>query len=344
MNQLATKDPRVDPRIRAILPRWPQDSATNVASRDELLAEANSPQGRRNAALEADFMNVADSEDVAPSRGLSLTAQTISVAPEGNRLIVRIIRPDGNQVLPCVYFIHGGGMASLSCFFGNYSAWAKILAAKGVAVVMIEFRNAVVPSSVLEVAPFPAGLCDCVGGLEWLSAHADELAIDSARVVVAGESGGGNLTLATGLALKRQGKLHLVRGLYALCPYINGHWPDERYPSSSAFNGYALELYSNRGAMAYGIDAFNEQNPLAWPGFATVEDLRGFPPTVVSVNECDPLRDEGIAFYRRLLAAGVEARGRVVLGTTHATELYPTLCPEITDATASDLVAFTLSK
>ncbi len=65
---------------------------------------------------------------------------------------------------------------------------------------------------------------------------------------------------------------------------------------------------------------------------------------MVSVNECDPLRDEGIAFYRRLLAAGVEARGRVVLGTTHATELYPTLCPEITDATASDLVAFTLSK
>ena len=55
--------------------------------------------------------------------------------------------------------------------------------------------------------------------------------------------------------------------------------------------------------MAYGIDEFNNQNPLAWPGFANEEDVRGFPSTVISVNECDPLRDEGIAFYRLLLSA-----------------------------------------
>ena len=82
---------------------------------------------------------------------------------------------------------------------------------------------------------------------------------------------------------------------------------------------------------------------MAWPGFASSHDLNGLPPTVISVNECDPLRDEGIALYRRLLEAGVAARGRVVLGTTHATELYPTLCPEITHATADDLVAFVRS-
>jgi acetyl esterase/lipase len=335
-------DPRLDPRVRAIQPRWPQGPATSVDSRDELLAEANSPEGRASEALEAEFLKGADNEVVAPSEGLSITARDITVAPQGQRIKVRIIRPEGDEILPCVYYIHGGAMASLSCFMDNFSAWAKILAAKGVAVVMVEFRNAVVPSAVAEVAPFPAGLHDCLGGLEWLHDHADELAIDPARVVVAGESGGGNLTLAVGLWLKRQGRLHLVRGLYALCPYINGSWPDERYPSSSEFNGYALELFGNRGAMGYGIDAFNEQDPLAWPGFATVEDLRGFPPTVISVNECDPLRDEGIAFYRRLLAAGVEASGRVVLGTTHATELYPTLCPDITHRTADDLVAFAL--
>jgi len=340
VNPNASTDSRVDPRVSALLPRWPQDSPADVASRDELLAEANSPEGRRSAALEAAFMNEADNEAVSPSEGLSITDRDITVAPEGNRINIRVIRPRGNQTLACVYFIHGGAMSSLSCYFGNYSAWAKILAAKGVAVVMVDFRNAVVPSSVPEVAPFPAGLNDCVGGLEWLHAHADELGIDPARVVVAGESGGGNLTIATGLSLQRRGKLHLVRGLYALCPYLNGHWPDERYPSSVEFNGYGLELHSNRGAMAYGIDAFTERDPLAWPGFATAADLAGLPPTVISVNECDPLRDEGVALYRRLLEAGVEARGRMVLGTTHATELYPTLCPEITHATASDLVAF----
>ena len=66
--------------------------------------------------------------------------------------------------------------------------------------------------------------------------------------------------------------------------------------------------------MAYGIEAFNARNPLAWPSFATREDVEGLPPVVISVNECDPLRDEGIAFYRLLLGAGVPARCRQVDG------------------------------
>ena len=69
------------------------------------------------------------------------------------------------------------------------------------AVVTVDFRNAVVPSSVPEVAPFPAGLNDCVSGLKWVIANAAHLSIDPDRVIVAGESGGGNLTLATGLKL-----------------------------------------------------------------------------------------------------------------------------------------------
>ena len=58
------------------------------------------------------------------------------------------------------------------------------------------------PSSAPEVAPFPAGLNDCVSGLKWVHANAARLDIDPARIVVAGESGGGNLTLATGLKLQ----------------------------------------------------------------------------------------------------------------------------------------------
>ena len=158
-----------------------------------------------------------------------------------------------------------------------------------------------VPSSVPEVAPFPAGLNDCVSGLKWVVANAGHLGIDPARIIVAGESGGGNLTLATGLKLKQDGELGLIKGLYALCPYIAGQWPTPECPSSTENNGILLELHNNRGAIGYGIEAFNERNPLAWPSFATVEDVQGFPPTVISVNECDPLRDEGINFYRLLL-------------------------------------------
>jgi len=101
-----------------------------------------------------------------------------------------------------------------------------------------------------------------------------------------------------------------------------------------------LDLHNNRGAVGYGIDAFKERNPLAWPSFATVEDVSGFPPTVISVNECDPLRDEGINFYRLLLRAGVPARGRQVLGTMHATEIFTIACPEVSRDTARDIAAF----
>ena len=63
---------------------------------------------------------------------------------------------------------------------------------------MVDFRNCVTSSSVPEVAPFPAGLDDCVSGLRWVAANHEELGIYQGRIVVAGNSGGGNLTLATG--------------------------------------------------------------------------------------------------------------------------------------------------
>lgn len=74
--------------------------------------------------------------------------------------------------------------------------------------------------------------------------------------------------------------------------------------------------------------------------FATAEDVAGFPPTVISVNECDPLRDEGIVFYRLLMHNGVRARCRQVMGTIHATEIFPTCCPDISYSTASDIAEF----
>jgi acetyl esterase len=58
---------------------------------------------------------------------------------------------------------------------------------------------------------------------------------------------------------------------------------------------------------------------------------------VISVNECDPLRDEGINFYRFLMSNGVHARCRQVMGTAHATEIFISCCPDITRDTARDI-------
>ena len=333
-----TEDPRIDPRIKAIFgampPAPPQGNAT---SREQQLAEENSEAAKARAAAQVAMFDMVDNEQVAPSKGLKVSVETFRSEPDGNTVKIRVIRPDTNERLPCVYYIHGGGMMVMSCFDGMYRAWGKIIAGQGVAVAMVDFRNCLRASSAPEVAPFPAGLNDCVAGVKWVHAHADMLNIDAKRIIVAGESGGGNLTLATGLKLKREGELGLIKGLYAMCPYIAGEWPQDKYPSSTENNGILLDLHNNRGAMAYGIGELKAKNPLAWPGFATEEDVKGFPPTVISVNECDPLRDEGISFYRLLLRAGVAARCRQVMGTIHGTEIFAVACPDISRDTAASI-------
>lgn len=333
-------DKRLDPRIKALLAGLAVEASGDVDSREQLLAEADTEEARQQADLLRSFMELCDTEEAAPSAGLRVHSEKIESQPDGNSINLQVIRPDNDETLPCVYYIHGGGMASLSCYDGMYRGWGKIIAANGVAVVMVDFRNSVTPSSAPEVAPFPAGLNDCVSGLRWVAASAAHLGIDPARIIVAGESGGGNLTLATGLRLKLDGDLGLITGLYALCPYIAGQWPAPECPSSTENNGILLDLHNNRGAIGYGIEAFHARDPLAWPSFATVQDLLGFPPTVISVNECDPLRDEGINFYRLLLEAGVPARARQVMGTMHGTEIFTIACPEISRDTARDIAAF----
>jgi acetyl esterase len=333
-------DPRIDSRIKAFLSAVPSEPARDVDSRETLIAEASSPEALAAFEVLRTFMDLCDTEEAAPSAGLRIHEEHVVSKPDGNTINLRVIRPDTDATVACVYYIHGGGMASLSCYDGMYRGWGKLIAANGVAVVMVDFRNSVSPSSVPEVAPFPAGLNDCLSGLRWVVDHASHLNIDLTRIVVAGESGGGNLTLATGLALKRDGDLNLVKGLYALCPYIAGQWPLPESPSSMENEGILLSLHNNRGAMGYGIEAFNERNPLAWPSFATLDDVKGLPPTVINVNECDPLRDEGVNFYRLLLQAGVPARCRQMMGTMHGTEIFTIACPDVSRDTARDIAAF----
>ncbi|MET0579675.1 MAG: alpha/beta hydrolase [Ilumatobacteraceae bacterium] len=333
-------DPRIDPRIKALLGSLSMTPQTDVESRDALLEEVNRPEAVALREQMTAAMEMVDNEDIAPSKGLDVSVLQFTSTPDGNTVQVRFVRPQSDEVLPCVYYIHGGGMQSGSCFDGLYRSWARIIASQGVAVAMVDFRNCLTPSSAPEVAPCPAGRDHCVAGLKFVIDQAAELRIDPAHIVVAGESGGGNLTLATGLRLARDGELGLIRGLYALCPYIAGQWPQERFPSSIENNGLLIDLHNNRGAVSYGIGEYEAGNPLAWPTFATEPDVKDFPPTVISVNECDPLRDEGIEFYRLLLRAGVRARCRQVMGTVHGTEVFSIACPDISYETAGSIAQF----
>ncbi len=333
-------DPRLDPRVKRALRSVPSRPLRDIDSRERLLEISNSESALAMAAKLEGLYARFDTADVAPFDGLRIETRDFASSPDGNTIQVQFIRPDSDEVLPGVVYLHGGGMQTGSCFNAMYRMWGRVLAHQGLAVAMIDFRNCLTPSSAPELEPFPAGLNDCVAGVRWTAANAAELGIDQARIVVAGESGGGNLTLATGMQLVRDGDTGLVRGLYALCPYIAGRWPQERFPSSIENEGILLNLHHNRGAVAYGIEQLEAANPLAWPSFATEDDVRELPPTFISVNEADPLRDEGIDFYRLLLRAGVSAQCRVVMGTSHGMDVFAAVLPDVAAQTAASIAVF----
>jgi acetyl esterase len=330
-------DKRIDPRIRRMFGHRPMTTLSDVGSRAELLTTVDQYASLMSLFEEFDY------EVLVRSKGFEVNSHTLKSKPDGNEINIQIVRGIGGRNLPCVYYIHGGGMQWGSYREPHYQAWAKLIASQGVAVALIDFRNAILPSSVPEVAPFPAGLQDCRSGAEWLYEHAADFSLNRDQIIVAGESGGGNLAIATAMALAQDGKGDLFKGLYALCPFISGEWPRPELTSSVEYNLIWGDMHNNRARMGYGIEAFEARNPLAWPLFASAKDVEKLPPTVISLNECDALRDEGLEFYRLLINAGVEARCRQVMGTTHAIELFPSCCPEISLDTALDIARFACS-
>jgi acetyl esterase len=345
MENKIKNDPRIDKRIRAVFGEVDFNSVTttNATTREEILAEQETEEAVQGKAVMEMINNSPHYKEVVTDEGLVTHTKEFTSSPDGNNIKIQYIRPDTDEKLPCVYYIHGGGMMVSSCFDELYAAWGRCIARQGVAVAMVDFRNAMWASSAPEIAPFPAGLNDCVSGLKWIHANAEELNIDNEQIIIAGESGGGNLTIATGLKLKQDGDIGLIKGLYALCPYIAGHWPLPENPSSEENEGILLSLHTeqefSQGALIYGIDAYKNKDPLAWPSFATADDVKGLPKTYIIVNECDPLRDEGVNFYRLLREADVDAQCRQVMGSVHGTEIFLG-CIEISDETAMSIANF----
>ncbi len=335
-------DPRSDPRMVAafaplgladVLPDAPLTLDSPLADR---LAYA--------AAAEEAIGGVFDVFALAAPAPTGVTSTTVTIpGGEGDELTLFISRPDRvGGPLPAVVHFHGGGMAIGSAADAAYRHLRESLAATGLVVVGVEFRNS---GGRLGVHPYPAGLSDCAAATRWVYANAAELGVS--HLIVAGESGGGNLTLTVVHKAKREGWLGEIAGAYAQCPYISNRWLDypEELPSLRENDGYFISCQQAAllGSI-YDPDKAHVDDPTCWAGVATDADLVGLPPHVISVNELDPLRDEGLLYYRRLLAAGVPAAGRIVVGTCHGGDLlFPAAMPEIFGATVRDIVGFAWS-
>ena len=118
-----TDDPRIDPRIKAIFGTMNLAGGGDVESRESAVEAANTDAAMAGREALGAFLSMSDTEEIAPSDGLVVSDLTYTSAPDGNSIKIQYIRPDNTDVLPCVYYTHGGGMMTLSCYDGNYKAW-----------------------------------------------------------------------------------------------------------------------------------------------------------------------------------------------------------------------------
>src|ERR1700691_1742834 len=103
-------DIRLDPRVKAFLADDEGEAGGDVDSREALLAEANSEEARAGTEEFRQFMERFDTEEAAPSADLRVHTEKATSQPDGNTINLQVIRPDNDETLPCVYYIHGGGM------------------------------------------------------------------------------------------------------------------------------------------------------------------------------------------------------------------------------------------
>jgi acetyl esterase/lipase len=338
-DRILKTDPRTDPRLAAALAPFALDSAPPPVpvTADSPLPDKLAYCAANETGMEAVFTTLF--ADLPPLTNVERRTEVIK-GVDGNDLTLYLHMPKTTSgPLPCVYHLHGGGMVVLTAAGPTYVRWRDELATQGLVVVGVEFRNG---AGRLGNHPFPAGLNDCMSGLQWTFDHKAVLGIS--KIIVSGESGGGNLSLAVCLKARQDGRLAQIAGVYALCPYIYGAWarPSKELPSLDENDGYLITC-SQMAVLAsvYDPENKNATNPLCWPYWATREDLYGLPPHVISVNELDPLRDEGLHYYQQLLAAGVRGYSRTVNGTCHAADvLFRKAIPDVYAATLRDIKGF----
>ena len=200
-------------------------------------------------------------------------------------LPIRIIRPATPGPHPVVLFLHGGGWAV--CSNDTHQPLAVAIAqASGAAVVMVDYRLA--PEH-----PFPAAIDDAMAGLAWVRSHSAAHNLDAARIVVAGDSAGGNLAAVVAARARD------LAGQWLIYP-VTDHPDPAAYPSYvENSEGYGLSA----AAMSWYWGQYGGDGADARP--MVREDLAGLPPALVQTAQYDVLRDEGEAYAARLIAAGV---------------------------------------
>jgi acetyl esterase/lipase len=248
---------------------------------------------------------------------------------------VRIIKPvEATAPLPAVLYIHGGGWV-----LGNTGTHDRLVRdlAVGVnaAVVFVEYDRS-------PEAQYPVAIEQAYATAQWIMAHGAEEGIDASRLAVAGDSVGGNMSAAVAIMAKQRGDV-------AFCHQSLYYPVTDAAQDTASYIEFADGPFLLAKSMAWFWDAYlpdaSRRNEItASPLRATLEELAGLPEAFVIVDENDVLRDEGEAYARRLIEAGVRTTTVRYNATIHDFMMLNPLCTSAASTGAIEQAVHILRK
>lgn len=232
----------------------------------------------------------------------------ITIPGRGAPIPARLYVPQGIETPSAgLLYLHGGGFVIGSP--DTHDRLTRELAAEiGARVVSLHYRLA--PEQ-----PYPAGLEDCVDAARWLGEHGPELGIDPGKLLIGGDSAGGNLTAATLLKLRDEGSGPNFRGQLL----IYGRFAEGDTPSLVAWGDKDLILSKpliDWFAEQYFAGGANPADPYIAP--LNASSLAALPPACLVVGTLDPLLSDSELFAAALQQAGVPAELHVYEDGPHA--------------------------
>ena len=235
--------------------------------------------------------------------------RTISGGPNAKEISITIVRPqsNSNETLPVVMYFHGGGWVLGG--FDTHERLVRELANKAnVVVIFVNYT----PSP---EAKYPVALEEAYAATKWIAQNGKTVNVNASRLAVAGDSVGGNMAAAVVLLAKeRDGPP--IRFQLLFYPVTDANF------ETSSYMKYQEGYWLSREAMKWFWDNYvsnqtNIKEPTVSPLQASIDRLRGMPPTLIINGEFDVLRDEGEAYAHKLMEAGVQVTAVRYHGTIH---------------------------
>ncbi len=292
---------RADDDMKAVLDQLGQLTDKHIEDLDVAAARSQPTPADAVAALLRSQGKSTDPAALVPG----ITSRDSTIPGPGGSLPVRIYTPAGAGPFPLVVYFHGGGwvIADKAVYDGGARGLAKEANA---VVVSVDYRQS-------PEAKFPAAWDDALAAYRWVAENAQALDGDARRIALAGESAGGNLALATAIAVRDAGLAQQPCHVVAVYPVTQTSLNTESYIE----NAIAKPL--NRARVAWFVDKLTtSKDDLKDTRLQLIEaNLAGLPGVTLINANIDPLRNDGSKMEDALRKARVPVERRVYDGVTH---------------------------